>query len=149
VVSKEPFIDRPLSAGGTDFRATAVSMGNPHAVVFTEDVSDINLEEIGPLFENHEYFPERVNTEFVSWVSSDVLNMRVWERGSGETFACGTGACAAVCAAVRLGRCRAGEPVTVRLTGGELVILVSEDYEVNMTGEAEKSYEGVYEYDAE
>jgi diaminopimelate epimerase len=147
--SGEPAIDYPITVGGKDYRLTAVSMGNPHAVIFTEGTDGLPLEKIGPLFENHSLFPERVNTEFVEALNSRTLKMRVWERGSGETLACGTGACASVAAAVKLGICKADTPVTVKLIGGELRVRVGADFSVNMTGGAEKVYEGVYEYDAE
>ncbi|MDR2610910.1 MAG: diaminopimelate epimerase [Clostridiales Family XIII bacterium] len=147
--SKEPAIDYPLTVLEIEFRITAVSMGNPHAVNFFPIIDPLPLEHIGPLFENHEFFPERVNTEFVQVVSETELKVRVWERGSGETMACGTGACASVAAAVKKGICKADTPVTVKLPGGDLVIRVSADFDVTMTGGAEKAFEGVYEYDAE
>ena len=140
------FIDGAVSVAGREWKLTCVSMGNPHAVTFVDDVQSLELERIGPLFENHEMFPQRVNTEFARVIDEKTIEMRVWERGSGETFACGTGACATVAAAVRLGLCCAGVPVTVRLRGGELTVTVCEDRSVLMTGGAAKVYEGVYEY---
>ena len=137
----------PLSVCGTEYRITCVSMGNPHAVTFVSDTASLDLERIGPVFEHHPMFPERVNTEFIEVMDAHNLKMRVWERGSGETWACGTGACAAVTAAVVNGYCPAGEPVTVHLIGGALTITVSEDFRVRMTGGAVKVYEGVYEYE--
>ena len=126
---------------------TRVSMGNPHAVTFVNDVKTLELEKIGPLFENNPAFGERVNTEFVRVIDKNTLEMRVWERGSGETFACGTGACATVAAAVKNGFCACGEDVTVKLLGGDLVINVGRDMGVRMTGGAVKVYDGVYEYE--
>ena len=119
-------------------------MGNPHCVVFCNDINSIDIEKIGPAFENSELFPEKVNTEFVEIVDKNVLNMRVWERGSGETLACGTGASAAVVAAVLNGFCAKNEDVTVNLKGGVLTINYTDDA-VYMTGGAEKVFEGVVE----
>ena len=116
-------------------------MGNPHAVVITENVSGLKLEELGPKFENHERFPDRVNTEFVNIIDSETLEMRVWERGSGETMACGTGACAVAVAAALNGF--AGRSVMVRLLGGELRIdWHEEDNCVYMTGPAAEVFQG-------
>ena len=130
--------ERVHIAGGVH-TITCVSMGNPHCVVF-EDPDEVDLEKLGPLFETDPIFPERVNTEFVKVVGRNVLKMRVWERGSGETMACGTGACAAVAAAVALGMFARGEDVKVLLRGGELIINVGET--VYMTGEAVEVFEG-------
>ena len=140
-------VEEPVAVPGEHYRLTAVSMGNPHAVVFTDGVQDLDLEKIGPKFENLSIFPERVNTEFVEVLDKRTLRMRVWERGSGETYACGTGACATVAAAVKTGRVPAGEEVTVRLIGGDLKITVSPDYSVTMIGPATEVYQGVYQYD--
>jgi len=139
--------DEKIVVLGEERRMTAVSMGNPHAVIFTKDVSALDLEKIGPTYENLSIFPERVNTEFAEMKGDRLIEMRVWERGSGETYACGTGACATVAAAVRTGRVPAGEEITVRLIGGDLVITVSSDYYVTMTGGATEVYQGVYDYD--
>ena len=130
--------ERVHIAGGVH-TITCVSMGNPHCVVF-EDPDEVDLEKLGPLFETDPIFPERVNTEFVKVVGRNVLKMRVWERGSGETMACGTGACAAVAAAVARGMFARGEDVKVLLRGGELTINVGET--VYMTGEAVEVFEG-------
>ena len=136
-------INSPIEAAGREWKATAVSMGNPHCVIFCdEDVLELPLEKIGPQFENHRLFPDRVNTEFVNVIDRNTLKMRVWERGSGETMACGTGACAVAAAAVRNGISKAGEKITVRLLGGDLKITVSEDWSVSMTGPAETAFEG-------
>ena len=135
----------PVVIHGTEWHITAVSMGNPHAVVFTDAPDHLPLETIGPAFEHHPLFPDRVNAEFVRVTDRTHLEMRVWERGCGETFACGTGACAAVAAAVLCGFCDAGVPVSVRLRGGVLTVTVSEDWQVTLEGAAETAYEGRYE----
>jgi diaminopimelate epimerase len=117
-------------------------MGNPHAVVFCKDVGKLNLAEIGPLFEHNHLFPDRVNTEFVEVLSRNRLKMRVWERGSGETFGCGSGACASAVAAVLNGHCDKDTDIKVLLHGGELTIRYT-DKTVFMTGGAEKAFDGV------
>ena len=141
----ERMVNEPLQVMGKEYRITAVSMGNPHAVVFCDEVQGLDLEKIGPFFENAPIFPERVNTEFIRIISGAELEMRVWERGSGETFACGTGACAAVAAAVLNGHCKRGEEITVRLKCGNLMITYAENSHIYMRGAAEKVYDGVYE----
>ncbi len=138
----DDFIARPISVNGKEYSVTCVSMGNPHCIVFCEDPKDVPLEEIGPYFENHELFPERINTEFLQVIDETTLNMRVWERGSGETFACGTGACACVVAAVLNGFCKHDTEVTVRLLGGELKITYQSDGTVMMTGPATHVFDG-------
>ena len=135
-------VDRPVKIAGGLHRITCVSMGNPHCVLF-EDPDGADLERIGPLFENDPLFPERVNTEFVKVIGKNALKMRVWERGSGETMACGTGACAAAAAACACGKCDAAQDILVKLRGGDLVIHVGET--VFMTGEAEKVFSGEVE----
>lgn len=137
-------IDVPINIKDKDYHITCVSMGNPHAVVFCDNVEGLDINDIGPLFENHEVFPERVNTEFVKVIDKNTIQMRVWERGSGETLACGTGACAATVAAVLNGYCSKGEDVQVKLLGGELTINYS-DEAVYMTGDCAKVFEGVVE----
>ena len=127
-----------------DFNITCVSMGNPHCVVFIDDVETMDIESIGPKFENNNMFPERVNTEFVRVLDEKNIIMRVWERGSGETWACGTGACAVAVAAVENGFCKKNEDITVKLKGGDLVINYT-DKTVYMTGDAKKVFEGVVE----
>lgn len=117
-------------------------MGNPHCVIFTEGIDSLDLEKIGPGYENNSKFPERINTEFVEYIDPVTLKMRVWERGSGETLACGTGACATVSAAVKTGRCKADEFITVKLTGGDLEIMYKSDGTVIMKGPAAFSFEG-------
>ena len=140
-------INVPVEVKGKNYHLTAVSMGNPHAVTFLDEIDSLDLEKMGPDFENHFIFPDRVNTEFVRVIDERTLQMRVWERGSGETFACGTGACATVVAAVMNGICKVNEPITVRLRGGELKIVCDDKLRVFMTGRAQKVYEGVYEYE--
>lgn len=138
----ESFVSQPLEVGGKEYKVTCVSMGNPHAVIFTEGIDSLELEKIGPLFENHKLFPNRINTEFVEVIDSHTLKMRVWERGSGETFACGTGTCATVVAAVLNGICPKDEEVLVYLRGGDLRIIWKNDGTVLMTGPAEYVFEG-------
>ena len=138
----ERIVGLPVEIAGGIHAITCVSMGNPHCVVF-EDPDAVDLEKIGPLFENAPIFPERINTEFVKKIGERTLKMRVWERGSGETMACGTGACASVAAAVALGIFAAGEDVTVVLRGGELTIRVGDT--VEMTGPAETVFTGEVE----
>ena len=135
-------VDRLVKIAGGLHRITCVSMGNPHCVLF-EDPDGADLERIGPLFENDPLFPERVNTEFVKVIGKNALKMRVWERGSGETMACGTGACAAAAAACACGKCDAAQDILVKLRGGDLVIHVGET--VFMTGEAEEVFSGEVE----
>lgn len=137
----EQVVGRPLTVGGREYAITCVSMGNPHCVVFCDDPDSLPLETIGPPFERHPAFPERINTEFVRVVDDHTLRMRVWERGSGETWACGTGACAATVASVLNGYVRKNEDVTVRLRGGDLVVRYT-DETVYMTGGAETVFEG-------
>ncbi len=138
-------VNVPLLVGGKEYSVTCVSMGNPHCVVFL-DPDGLDLKTVGSRFETHEAFPGRVNTEFVKVVSGRELKMRVWERGSGETFACGTGACAAVAAAVENGFCPKNQEITVRLIGGELKIVYT-DETVFMTGKAEIAYTGEVEWE--
>ncbi len=138
-------ISSPINVGGEIFKMTCVSMGNPHAVVFVDDVASMELEKIGPLFENHVRFPNRVNTEFVKVLDRENIEMRVWERGTGETLACGTGACASVVACVLNGL--TAEQVTVKLLGGNLQIKWDrENNLVYMTGPAATVFEGEIEW---
>ena len=134
-------VDLPVKIGGRIYRITCVSMGNPHCVTFIDNVDTFDLEKIGPLFEHDKLFPERVNAEFVKVLDPNTIRMRVWERGSGETWACGTGACAAAVAAVENGFCRKNEDITVKLRGGDLVVRYT-DEGVFMTGDCETVYEG-------
>lgn len=139
------FVDQGLViAEDVVYNGTAVSMGNPHFVTFVDDVDSIDLEKLGPLFEHHKLFPEGVNTEFVQVIDKNTVKFRVWERGSGETWACGTGACAAAVAAVENGYCKKDTDITVKLIGGDLVIRYTDDT-VYMTGNAVTVYEGVVE----
>ncbi len=140
-IDADEVVNYPVRLAGETRRITCVSMGNPHCVLFCDDVQGLDLPKIGPLFENDPLFPERVNTEFVRVIDKNTLEMRVWERGSGETMACGTGACATVAAAVRNGICSKGEDVRVILRGGELVIRYT-DESVFMTGNAMCVFEG-------
>ena len=135
-------VGRKVHIAGGEHAITCVSMGNPHCVVF-EDPDGTDLAAVGPRFECDPLFPERVNTEFVRQTGARSLRMRVWERGSGETLACGTGACAAAAAAVRLGLCPRGEDISVQLSGGELMINVGDT--VTMTGEAVLVFKGEIE----
>ncbi len=138
-------ISSPINVGGESYKMTCVSMGNPHAVVFVDDVASMELEKIGPLFENHVRFPNRVNTEFVKVLDRENIEMRVWERGTGETLACGTGACASVVACVLNGL--TAEQVTVKLLGGNLQIKWDrENNLVYMTGPAATVFEGEIEW---
>ena len=146
--SDERVIQHPLTIGGKEYKATCVSMGNPHAVVFIDKKPvDFPVCEVGPLFENNEFFPERTNTEFAYVEDRRTIWMRVWERGTGETLACGTGTCATVVAAILNGLVDAGEKITVHLLGGDLEIVWSgkEDDSVFMTGPAETVFEGEIE----
>ena len=134
--------DETLQIGTQTLDYTPVSVGNPHAVLFTADAEAVPLETIGPQIEHHPDFPDGVNAEFVQVLSDTELRMRVWERGSGVTMACGTGSCASAAAAVRKGYCRQGEPIAVLLDGGTLHITVAADGSVTMTGPAVTVYEG-------
>jgi len=144
VASEGRVIDAPLQVGEREWRVTCVSMGNPHCVTFLDDVAALDLERLGPTFEHHRFFPERVNTEFVRVVGPCELVMRVWERGSGETAACGTGACAVVVAAALTQR--AERRATVHLNGGDLEIeWRAADGHVLMTGPAAEVFRGTIE----
>lgn len=144
--SREPeilpqIVDRPIAVDGLEYRMTCVSMGNPHCVVYVNDVDSLELEKIGPKFEHHAYFPNRVNTEFVKVLDRHTVQMRVWERGSGETLACGTGACAVTVASILNGFTE--RAVTVKLVGGDLNIEWEEETGiVYMAGPAESVFEG-------
>ena len=137
-------IDRPVQIGEETYRITCVSMGNPHCVVFTDSVETLDLQKKGPVFEKNVLFPEQVNTEFIRVIDKNHIQMRVWERGSGETLACGTGACAAVTACVLNGFVPADEAVEVQLIGGTLSITYTKDT-VFMTGPAEVAFDGEVE----
>ena len=141
---KDRMINEKVSIGGDDYNVTCVSMGNPHCVVFVDNVDGLEIEKIGPRFEHDPIFPERVNTEFVKVLNDHTIKMRVWERGSGETWACGTGACAVAVAACENGYCKKGEDITIKLRGGDLVINYTDDT-VYMTGEATRIFDGEIE----
>ena len=147
VVSKnEQSVDEEIVVDNEKYRMTCVSMGNPHAVVFVDSTADFPLEQIGPHFENHERFPRRTNTEFVEVVSPEYVKMRVWERGTGETLACGTGCCATAAACVLNGK--TGRKVTVEVLGGALTIEWDEKTNhIFMTGPAEFVFDGGLEYE--
>ncbi len=130
-------IAQPLEAGGKTVSVTCVSMGNPHCVTYIDDTDSLDIEKIGPVFENHPAFPDRINTEFIQVVSDSCIKMRVWERGAGETLACGTGACAAAVASILNSYCKRGEDIKVILRGGELKINWTHGGDVYMTGPAE------------
>ncbi len=140
-VDGETVISQPIIIEGTEYKMTCVSMGNPHAVVYVPDVKGLALEKIGPLFERHAYFPNRVNTEFVKVLDRKTVEMRVWERGSGETLACGTGACAVAVSCILNGYTE--NEVTVKLLGGDLLIEWDQKNDiVYMTGPATTVFEG-------
>lgn len=140
-------INKSVSVADGTYNITCVSMGNPHCVTYVDDVKNLDLETIGPKFEFDPMFPERVNTEFIRVIDRTTLDMRVWERGSGETWACGTGACAAAAASVINGYCEYDKPITIHLLGGDLKITVDRSLNVLMEGPATKVFEGVYEYE--
>jgi len=145
VCPEETLIKYPLTVGGETYSVTCLSVGNPHCVVFCGNVDVVDTEKVGPLFENAALFPERINTEFVRVVNKNMIKMRVWERGNGETLACGTGACAAVAAAVKNGLCTAGEDVVVKLRGGDLTVNCSDDG-ITLTGDTTLVFEGKVYY---
>lgn len=134
-------VSYPIKIDNVEYNITCVSMGNPHCVVFCDSVDEIDMVELGPKFENNRLFPEKINTEFVQILSPNEIKMRVWERGSGETMACGTGACAAVVAAVENGFCKLNECVLVRLLGGQLKICYTKNA-VYMEGDAHVAFKG-------
>jgi diaminopimelate epimerase len=138
MIGEGTFIDQELKVNEEKINATALSIGNPHCVVFVQDVNDYPVRVYGPIIENHEWFPNRINVEFVQRISRNELHVRTWERGAGETLACGTGACASVVAANELGM--TDGKVTVHLRGGNLEI--EHDKRILMSGPAEKVFEG-------
>ena len=141
--SKESFVAQPIECCGTTYCVTCVSMGNPHAVIYLDDIDSLKLDVIGPCIENHSLFPNRINTEFVKIHSRSVLQMRVWERGAGETLACGTGACAVLVSSVLNNL--SDRKAVVKLLGGDLLIEWNElDNKVYMTGPAVKVFDGVF-----
>lgn len=144
IVDTDTAVDVPITVLSKEYKGTCVSMGNPHCVIFVDDTKALELEKIGPYFEHNAIFPEGVNTEFIKVIDEHTLEMRVWERGSGETFACGTGACASASAACKKGYCKKGEDITIKLLGGDLVINVT-DETVYMTGTATEVFKGEIE----
>lgn len=144
LIEAEEIIGMPVDIEGHKFNMTCVSFGNPHAVVYVDNTEEVKVEGLGPLFENHKMFPDRVNTEFVQVIDEDTINMRVWERGSGETLACGTGACASAYACIRGGK--TNNKVTVNVLGGQLIIEYDDSSNrVYMTGPAVTVFEGEIE----
>ena len=142
ISEREQVIDEPIEVDGKEYHMTGVSMGNPHAVIYVDDVKGLDLEKIGPKFENHERFPKRINTEFVHCIDRQTVEMRVWERGSGETLACGTGACAVAVSSILNNL--TGTQVTVKLLGGDLQIEWDREKDrVFMTGPATGVFDGV------
>ncbi len=141
----EKIISTPAVIGGQEYKINCCAVGNPHCVVFVDNVDKVKLPDIGPQFETAEIFPERINTEFVRVVNETTLKMRVWERGNGETQACGTGACAAVICAVENGYCNKGENITVKVKGGDLIVNYT-DEKVTLTGDCNLVYKGEIEY---
>ena len=140
----EQVINYPLVVNNQEYLITCVSMGNPHCVIFTEGIDYLDLEKIGPLFENNHVFPERINTEFVEIIDDKTMKMRVWERGSGETLACGTGASASVVAAIYNNVFTRDQEIKVILKGGELYITLTSDNHVFMRGSATEVFTGEY-----
>jgi diaminopimelate epimerase len=139
----ETVISAPIEVDGKTYAFTGVSMGNPHAIIYMEEIDSMDIEKIGPSFENHPMFPDRVNTEFVKILDSHTVQMRVWERGSGETMACGTGACAVAVASILNGHVNGDKPVTVKLLGGDLEIFWDrKENLVYMTGPATTVFDG-------
>ena len=145
VWDEEQIVGKTVNVGGLDYKITLVNVGNPHCVIFSDKVDAINVAAIGSEFEHCEYFPEGINTEFIRVVNKVTIKMRVWERGSGETWACGTGACAAVVAAVLAGYCEKDTNVTVKLRGGDLTVNYHSDGTVELMGNVKTVYEGTLE----
>lgn len=142
ISEREQVIDEPIEVDGKEYHMTGVSMGNPHAVIYVDDVKGLDLEKIGPKFENHERFPKRINTEFVHCIDRQTVEMRVWERGSGETLACGTGACAVAVSSILNNL--TDTQVTVKLLGGDLQIEWDREKDrIFMTGPATVVFDGV------
>ena len=140
----EQVINYPLVINNQEYLITCVSMGNPHCVIFTDGIDYLDLESIGPLFENNSIFPERTNTEFIEVIDDKTMKMRVWERGSGETLACGTGASASVASAIYNNIFKRDQEIKVILKGGELYITLTQDNRVFMRGSATEVFTGEY-----
>ena len=137
--------DYPIEIEGKTYLATLVNLGNPHCVIFCDKVDDVPVSSLGPKIENSKYFPKKTNVEFVRVVNESTVKMRVWERGNGETYACGTGAAAAAIAAVKCGYCSSGD-ITVKVRGGDLFVHYEEGGNVTLSGSVEKIYEGKVEF---
>ena len=138
----KPMKEHPIEIDGVRYTGTTVSMGNPHLVIFVNDITKVDLPVIGPKLENHPFFPGRINVEFAQPISPTGLAVTVWERGSGATLACGTGACAVAAAAVLTGRCPRGAPILVQLPGGTLEVCVQRDDTVLLTGDTAATFSG-------
>ncbi len=139
-------VDQPMEIDGKEFRVTLVNLGNPHCVIFCDKVDDVPVSVLGPKIENSSYFPHKTNTEFIRVVNETTVKMRVWERGNGETWACGTGAAAAAVACVLRGFCAKDTDITVKVKGGDLIVNYHSDETVTLTGNVEKIYEGKVEF---
>lgn len=139
-------VDRPMEIAGKEYRVTLVNLGNPHCVIFCDKVDDVPVETLGPAIENSEYFPRRTNVEFIRVVNETTVKMRVWERGNGETWACGTGAAAAAVACVLNGFCARDTEITVKVKGGDLFVTYHSDGRVTLSGNVLKVYEGKVEF---
>ncbi|MDE6395510.1 MAG: diaminopimelate epimerase [Duncaniella sp.] len=142
VAEEDSVVEKSVTTPYGDVRVTAVSMGNPHGVIFVDRIEDVPFDQLGPYMERHEMWPDRANIEFAQVLGPENIKMRVWERGTGETLACGTGACATAVAAALTGR--TGRKVTLHLRGGDLQIELADNGHVMMTGPAEEVFEGVY-----
>ena len=138
----ETVIDQPMEIDGEVYPVTLVSMGNPHCVIFSKKVDDVPVQTLGPKIENSKYFPGKTNVEFIRVVNEYTIKMRVWERGNGETWGCGTGAAAAAVACVLKGFCKKDTDITVKLRGGDLIVRYRSDGRVILTGNVQKIYEG-------
>ena len=146
LIESDTVISRPLEVGGKVYSVTCLSMGNPHCVVFSENIDSVNNQKIGVEFENHPAFPDRINSEFVQPISDSHIKMRVWERGAGETLSCGTGACAAAVACILNGYCKRDTDIKISLRGGELSVKWSADGDVYLTGLAQTVFTGEIAY---
>ena len=144
-INRRQVVDYPVKVAGMVWNVTCVNVGNPHCVVFAKHIDTIDVKAVGPQFEHADIFPERINTEFVRFVNKTTLRMRTWERGNGETYACGTGACAAVAAACELGYCDRDEDITVKMKGGDVIVRVTDDG-ISMLGTTDLIFEGTVEY---
>ena len=143
----DKIVNQPMEIDGTSYHVTLVNLGNPHCVIFCDKVDDVPVQTLGPRIENSEYFPAKTNVEFIRVVNESTVKMRVWERGNGETWACGTGAAAAAVACVLNGLCKADTDITVKVKGGDLMVRYhSHDGHVTLTGNVEKIYEGTVEF---